>query len=167
VAAGEGPNDNTSLSTGVMLALAFPERVARNRGNGSFVLANGRGAAIDQTSVLARASYIAVAELTGTAAQGRILLAVPITQDDIELHFADRIETADEISFDLKRVGVAGTPQENIACDHLVGSAIGAATLGGDRTRVGRWPDRLGPRQAAMVEILKTVARPRHVPACR
>ena len=24
-----------------MLALAFPDRVARNRGNGSFVLANG------------------------------------------------------------------------------------------------------------------------------
>jgi ATP-dependent helicase HrpB len=100
VAAGEGPNENTSLSTGVMLALAFPDRVARNRGNGSFVLANGRGAAMDQTSVLARTSYIAVAELTGTAAQGRILLAAPITQDDIELHFADQIETADEISFD-------------------------------------------------------------------
>ena len=100
VAAGEGPNEHTSPSTGVMLALAFPDRVARNRGNGSFVLANGRGAAMDQTSALARASYIAVAELTGTAAQGRILLAAPITQDEIELHFADQIETADEISFD-------------------------------------------------------------------
>jgi ATP-dependent helicase HrpB len=87
-------------STGVMLALAFPDRVARNRGNGSFVLANGRGAALDQTSALSRASYIAVAELTGTAAQGRILLAAPITQAEIELHFADQIETADEISFD-------------------------------------------------------------------
>ncbi len=87
-------------STGVMLALAFPDRVARNRGNGSFVLANGRGAALDQTSALSRAPYIAVAELTGTAAQGRILLAAPITQAEIERHFADRIETADEISFD-------------------------------------------------------------------
>ncbi len=87
-------------STGVMLAFAFPDRVARNRGNGSFVLANGRGAAVDQTSALARAPYIAVAELTGTAAQGRILLAAPIAQADIESHFADQIETADEISFD-------------------------------------------------------------------
>ena len=88
------------LSTGVMLALAFPDRVARNRGNGSFVLANGRGAAVDQTSALARAPYIAVAELTGTAASGRILLAAPITLPDIELRFADQIEIADEISFD-------------------------------------------------------------------
>ncbi|HEY2211391.1 MAG TPA: ATP-dependent helicase HrpB [Bradyrhizobium sp.] len=87
-------------TTGVMLALAFPDRVARNRGNGSFVLANGRGAAVDRTSALARAPYIAVAELTGTAANGRILLAAPITQAEIELRFADQIEIADEISFD-------------------------------------------------------------------
>ena len=87
-------------STGVMLALAFPDRVARNRGNGGFVLANGRGAALDRTSALSRAPYVAVAELTGTAAQGRILLAAPITQAEIERHFAGQIETADEISFD-------------------------------------------------------------------
>src|SRR5271156_912488 len=93
--AGEG-----EPSTGTMLALAFPDRVARNRGNGSFVLANGRGAAVEQTSALARAPYIAVAELTGTAAQGRILLAAPITQSEIELRFADQIENADEISVD-------------------------------------------------------------------
>jgi len=88
------------ISTGVMLAFAFPDRVARNRGNGSFVLANGRGAAVEQTSALARAPYIAVGELTGTAAAGRILLAAAIAQAEIELHFADQIETADEISFD-------------------------------------------------------------------
>jgi ATP-dependent RNA helicase HrpB len=87
-------------STGVMLAFAFPDRVARNRGNGSFVLANGRGAALDQASALARAPYIAVAELTGAAGSGRIVLAAPITQLEIEQHFADQIETADEISFD-------------------------------------------------------------------
>jgi ATP-dependent helicase HrpB len=88
------------LSTGVMLAFAYPDRVARNRGNGSFVLANGRGAAIEQTSALARAPYITVGELTGTAASGRILLAAPITQGEVEDHFAGQIETADEITFD-------------------------------------------------------------------
>jgi ATP-dependent helicase HrpB len=101
VASAEGPpGDDTSPSTGVMLAFAFPDRVARNRGNGSFVLANGRGAALDQTAALARAPYIAVAELTGTAAQGRILLAAPIAQAEIEARFADHIENLDEISFD-------------------------------------------------------------------
>jgi ATP-dependent helicase HrpB len=43
---------------------------------------------------------VAVAELSGTAAQGRILLAAPIAQAEIEQHFGDQIETADEVSFD-------------------------------------------------------------------
>jgi len=101
---GGSPQDESEhraeLTTGAMLALAFPDRVARNRGNGSFVLANGRGAALDQASALTRAPYIAVAELTGAAASGRILLAAPITQAEIEQYFADQIETADDISFD-------------------------------------------------------------------
>jgi ATP-dependent helicase HrpB len=87
-------------STGVMLAFAFPDRVARNRGNGSFVLANGRGASVDSAAALARVPYIAVAELTGTAANGRILLAAPIAQADIELRFADQLATDDEVVFD-------------------------------------------------------------------
>ncbi|MGL5168559.1 MAG: ATP-dependent helicase HrpB [Afipia sp.] len=92
--------EDHSLSTGLMLALAFPDRVAKNRGNGSFVLANGRGASVEQTSALAKSPYIAVAELTGTAANGRILLAAPITQTEIEQQFADHIQTDDEVTFD-------------------------------------------------------------------
>jgi ATP-dependent helicase HrpB len=92
--------DDAELSTGVMLAFAFPDRVAKNRGNGSFVLANGRGAAVEQTSPLARTPYVAVGELTGTAASGRILLAAPIALEEIEAQFADHIETTDEVSFD-------------------------------------------------------------------
>lgn len=100
VAASEQPGPPQDLSTGLMLAYAFPDRVARNRGNGSFVLANGRGASVEQTSSLARAPYIAIGEMTGTAASGRVLLAAQITQDEIESHFTEHIETADEISFD-------------------------------------------------------------------
>lgn len=100
VAASEKAGPQEVLSTGLMLAYAFPDRVARNRGNGSFVLANGRGAAVEQTSSLARAPYIAIGEMTGTAASGRILLAAQITEDDIERHFAEHIESVDEISFD-------------------------------------------------------------------
>lgn len=100
VAASEKAGQQEDLSTGLMLAYAFPDRVARNRGNGSFVLANGRGAAVEQTSSLARAPYIAIGEMTGTAASGRILLAAQIAADDIERHFAEHIDTADEISFD-------------------------------------------------------------------
>ena len=108
VASAEKPSGDGDLSTGVMLAFAFPDRVARNRGNGSFVLANGRGAAVEQTSSLARAPYIAVGELTGTAASGRILLAAPITSGEIEHHFADQIESAEEVAFDRGAMALRG-----------------------------------------------------------
>ncbi|HEV2000977.1 MAG TPA: ATP-dependent helicase HrpB, partial [Xanthobacteraceae bacterium] len=102
-AASEPRHDGSGeLSAGVMLALAFPDRIAKSRGAGSasFLLANGRGASLDKTSELAPEPYLAVAELAGSAAQGRILLAAAITLGDIEAHFADRIERADEVVFD-------------------------------------------------------------------
>ncbi|WP_457488327.1 ATP-dependent helicase C-terminal domain-containing protein, partial [Tardiphaga sp. P5_C10] len=105
---GAKTNSDIDLTTGTMLAFAFPDRVARNRGNGSFVLANGRGASIEQSAALARAPYIAVAELTGTAANGRILLAAPIAQADIEARFADQIENTDEITFDRASMSLRG-----------------------------------------------------------
>jgi len=100
VEASSGTGAKGELSTGVILAFAYPDRVAKNRGNGSFVLANGRGASVERGSALARAPYVAVGELSGTAAAGRILLAAPILQEEIELHFADHIEIADEVAFD-------------------------------------------------------------------
>jgi ATP-dependent helicase HrpB len=89
-------------SAGALLALAYPERIAKNRGGaaGAFLLANGRGAQIDAKSALAREPFLAVAELTGSAASGRILLAAPITLAEIEARFADRIVTSVDIAFD-------------------------------------------------------------------
>jgi ATP-dependent helicase HrpB len=97
-----GPQAESELSVGVLVALAYPERVAKNRGGGGggFLLANGRGATIDAASALAREPFLAVAELTGSAAAGRILSAAPITLAEIEARFAARIEAREEIAFD-------------------------------------------------------------------
>ena len=72
--------ETSDLSAGAILSLAYPDRIAKSRGaNGAFLLANGRGANVDPASALAREPFLAVAELAGTAAQSRILLAAPIT----------------------------------------------------------------------------------------
>src|SRR5262252_3848575 len=95
-----GPS-NGEHSPGLLLALAYPDRIARSRGaGGAFLLANGRGANVDEASALAREQYLAVGEIAGTAAQGRILLAAALTLAEIEAHFGDRIEHRDEIVFD-------------------------------------------------------------------
>lgn len=93
-------------SIGVILSLAYPDRIAKNRGNGTFLLVNGRGGNVDQASPLAREPFIAVAELTGSAAQGRIVLAAPITLAEIEARFADRIEHRDDVTFDDKSLSL-------------------------------------------------------------
>lgn len=96
VGAGEG-----DLSPGVILSLAYPDRIARSRGSGgSFLLANGRGANVDPASSLAREQFLAVAEMTGTAAQSRILLAAPIALAEIESRFAAHIEQRDDVTVD-------------------------------------------------------------------
>jgi ATP-dependent helicase HrpB len=97
-------------SVGALLALAYPERIAKNRGSvaGAFLLANGRGANIDPTSPLAREPFLAVAELAGTAAQGRILSAAPITLAEIEQRFSDRIAAREEVVFDTASASLRG-----------------------------------------------------------
>jgi ATP-dependent helicase HrpB len=98
------------ISVGALLALAYPERIAKNRGGaaGAFLLVNGRGANIDPASPLAREPFLAVAELAGTAAQGRILSAAPITLAEIERRFSDRIDAREEIAFDAASASLRG-----------------------------------------------------------
>jgi len=89
-------------SPGAILSLAYPDRVAKNRGgeSGSFLLANGRGGNVDPASPLAREPFLTVAELTGTAAAGRIVLAAPITLEEIDVRFAGEIEEREAVTFD-------------------------------------------------------------------
>ncbi len=98
------------ISVGALLALAYPERIAKKRGSGSgaFLLVNGRGANIDLASPLAREPFLAVAELAGTAAQGRILSAAPITLTEIEQRYSGRIEAREEIAFDAASASLRG-----------------------------------------------------------
>jgi ATP-dependent helicase HrpB len=150
------------LSVGALLALAYPDRVAKNRGaGGAFLLANGRGANVDAASALARAPFLAVAEITGTAAQGRIVLAAPLTLAEIEAQFADRIESRDDIAFDaasaslrarrLRRLGAIALAEQplTVVADDASARVLaqGAARLGIERLPwtkpLRQWRDRV------------------------
>src|SRR5262249_29109764 len=88
-------------SAGTLVALAYPGRIAKSRGaGGAFLLANGRGATLDAASALSRERFLAVAEISGTAAQSRIMGAAAITIEEIDTLFPERIESHEELSFD-------------------------------------------------------------------
>jgi ATP-dependent helicase HrpB len=87
---------------GLLLALAFPDRVAQRRTNraGAFLMANGGAAMVDPADPLAREPFIAIAETAGAADQARVLLAAPISREDIERALGEDIETREETTFD-------------------------------------------------------------------
>lgn len=89
-----------ALSAGGLLALAFPDRIAKARGNGAFHLANGRMAALDATEALAGAPYLVVADMTGTAARARITAAAAVAREEIDALFAGDFRREEEVSFD-------------------------------------------------------------------
>jgi ATP-dependent helicase HrpB len=145
-----GPSRNDeaqqTLSVGAILALAYPDRVAKSRGGqtGAFLLANGRGANVDPASALAREPYLAVAEIIGSAAQGRIVLAAPLTLAEIETRFADHIEAREEVAFDassaslrgrrLRRLGALALAEQPVA---VAADEPAARTLAAGIARLG------------------------------
>jgi ATP-dependent helicase HrpB len=84
-----------------LLALGFPERIGKLRdAPGQFLLANGRGASLDPAHHLAQSPILAVAELSGSAAQARILLAAAADEADIVAAAGERIRERIEAEFD-------------------------------------------------------------------
>jgi ATP-dependent helicase HrpB len=95
---------------GSLLALAFPDRIAKARAGkrGEFLLENGRGARVDTAHPFAREKHLAVAELAGVAAEARILLAAKLDEREIERRFAGHIVERDESAFDEKSCSLRG-----------------------------------------------------------
>ena len=111
----EGGEAQSAESAGLLLAAAYPDRIAMARGApGRFVLANGRGAALDAAEPLAREAFLAVAELQGSAENPRILLAARLDRRDIEEHFADRIAETAVVEFDRQTGGVRARRQRRL-----------------------------------------------------
>ena len=90
-----------SRDTGRLIAMAYPDRIARRRGGGArYVLSGGRGATLPEGDQLAAEEWLAVADLDGGAQDGRIFLAAPLTLADIEDLFADRLAARDVLRWD-------------------------------------------------------------------
>jgi len=96
-----GSTKGEAHSIGALLTLAYPDRLAKARGKaGDYVMANGRGAALEPHERLAKELYLAIAEIAGGAASARILAAAPIALEEIEAFVGEDIEQREEVTFD-------------------------------------------------------------------
>ena len=130
---------------GACIALAFPDRLSKRRGadGADWLSVGGRGFRLDPTSPLAREDWLAVAEVSGSAAGARILTAAPIDLGLVERLFADRIGDAAELTFDPATGAVRATQGRRLGAIRLAGggdarpdpAAVQAALLAGVRTQ--------------------------------
>ncbi|MBP2646460.1 MAG: ATP-dependent helicase HrpB [Gemmatimonadetes bacterium] len=97
-----GVHDAASNSgdAGLLLALAFPDRIAQRRaGTARFLLRNGRGAVLAVPHALADAEFIVATDLDDRGAESRIFLAAPVTREEIEEHLASQIVVQVEVAW--------------------------------------------------------------------
>lgn len=87
------------VEPGLLLAEAFPERIARAKGRpGELLLASGRGALLDPADHLARETWLAVGELGGGDARDRVRLAAALDEETLRARLSRLIETEDRLA---------------------------------------------------------------------
>jgi ATP-dependent helicase HrpB len=117
-----GAHPRASASAGLLLAFAYPDRIAQRRTSrddtgppaGRFLLRNGVGAAFPSPQTLAAEPYVVVAELGGQQPEGRIFLSAPIALEEIEAHLADQIEHDEVVSWDAEVGAVRARERERL-----------------------------------------------------
>jgi len=99
-------------TTGILLAWAYPDRIAQARGDGGrYLLANGRGARFTEAQALAKSEFIVAAELDGADREARIFLAAPIALENLNRYFGTLIRESAEIRWD-DRLGAVSAKRE-------------------------------------------------------
>lgn len=113
---GVGTTGDDIDQAGIVIAFAYPDRVAQRRdaGGGRFLLRSGGGAVLTHPQALTAASYIVAAELGGETPDARIFLAAAVEREDIEAHFADQISREDELAWDDASARVRATRRERL-----------------------------------------------------
>ena len=119
------PHRWQSEKAGLLTALAYPERIAKSRGErGRYVTAVGKGAKLDAQSALAGSEYLAVGRMQILGAEGRILEAAPISKEELYEHFSHRIESEASVRWSDETGRVEARRQERLGAVVLKSASI-------------------------------------------
>ncbi len=97
--------DAADVPHGVLVALAYPDRIGRKRG-GRFQLSGGGGAVLPEHDNLNKSDWIVVATLDGATGDGKARLAASLSDRDIENYFKDLITENEGVFWDAKSTAV-------------------------------------------------------------
>ena len=79
------------VSEGALLALAYPDRIGKNRGNGTFRMVSGRGAFLDPSDAMAKTPYLVVCEVDDRLGDAKVFLGCPIDEAEIMGLFGEQL----------------------------------------------------------------------------
>jgi len=114
-----GPGEDRAeapMSAGALLALAYPDRIALQRGgsSGRFLTAAGRGAWLPAEDALAASEFLVIAEMEAGSGDGRIRLGLPITRAELEELMAGQILELRQARWDAASESVRGVEERRL-----------------------------------------------------
>ena len=123
-------------SEGGALALAYPDRVAKNRGNGTFRMVNGRGAFLPDDDPLAHEPYLVCCELDDRQGDAKVFVGCPIGEDEILDLFGDKVVEEPFCEWDRRHDEVKCVLRRKLGELVLGERPQGAVRASGDVTRL-------------------------------
>ncbi|MDU4698756.1 MAG: ATP-dependent helicase C-terminal domain-containing protein, partial [Paenibacillus sp.] len=87
-AAGVSVSLDLDRCCGLLVSFAYPDRIAARRPDGRYLMRNGRGAQLLHKDSLGQSAFLAIAEVDDEGAEGRILLAAPLEEEEMYRHHA-------------------------------------------------------------------------------
>ena len=118
------------IDASVLLARAYPERIAKRRAgssadhNTSYLLSGGSGAIVSNDDPITQSDYIVAASMGGKERQARIFSALPVDIALLRQWCNDLIETKDKVEWDEKRERVVAERQQCIGAIVLESQTI-------------------------------------------
>lgn len=101
---------------GLLLALAYPDRIAQQReAQGTrYRLSNGKGARLACEDHLRKHAYLVAASLDAGRAEGVIYLAAPVALADLRTHLAAHTRSEDRVYWDEQQEAVIARREERL-----------------------------------------------------
>ncbi|TKB45350.1 ATP-dependent helicase HrpB [Thalassotalea mangrovi] len=135
---------------GVLIALAYPERIAGRRPQGQgYLCANGKGARLHPQDKFVGEAFLAIANLHGTAQEVR--LSAAISKQQIETYFAEHIITKVKLQFDEQRQKISAERQ--VCIEQLVLAREDAPDLISADTLVEMWCEHIEKKGLAILQF--------------
>jgi len=101
---------------GILLAQAYPDRIAQRQANESrrYKLANGRLARFHHPDTLEHQEYLVIADLDGAQPLSHIYMATPIHQEDLFKDFVDLLQTKECVEWNEATQSVVANREQRL-----------------------------------------------------